>query len=190
MGARHPGAVTESAADASTVAPADAQALAQPNPPPRPADDLPTMTNETTQADLAAAAFDIADYEDMSAAELRIKTPDTGASTPILISIAGPEHPARKRIAQERTRRQRAALQTSGRLQLDDPEDDDEIELGMLVASTLGWSGLTMGGQAVPFSAQEARKLYADPKRRWLRDQVLAGLSKRELFIRRSAAAS
>jgi hypothetical protein len=39
----------------------------------------------------------------------------------------------------------------------------------------------------VPFSPAEARRVYSDPKRRWLRDQVAAALQERELFTRACA---
>jgi hypothetical protein len=52
------------------------------------------------------------------------------------------------------------------------------------VACTLGWTG-----SSLPYSAEAARKLYSDPKRRWLCDQVQAALDERELFMRSSAPA-
>lgn len=133
-------------------------------------------------------SFDIDDFEDLSQADVTIKNPVTGAPTGVVITLAGPEHPARKRILFDRQRRLRAGLQKTGRLQLGDPEDDEQDELDMLIAATLGWSGVRRGGADVPCSAQAARDLYADPKRRWLRDQVKTALDEREAFIQRSAA--
>lgn len=127
--------------------------------------------------------FDFESYEDVSTGVLQVKTP-TGAPTGMQITLAGPEHPDRKRRIFARQRRLRTAMAKTGKLPIADPEDDEADELDELVASTLGWTGAT-----VPYSAEAARKLYADPKRRWLRDQVRSALDDRELFTRASAPA-
>lgn len=126
--------------------------------------------------------FDLDSYEDVESAEIVIKTPD-GAPTAFIITLAGPEHPVRRRIDFDRQRRLRAGLQKTGQLQLGTPEDDFEDETDQLAACTLGWRG-----GSVEFSAAAARALYDNPKRRWIREQVKAGLAERERFIRRSAA--
>lgn len=137
-----------------------------------------------TPAAPAAEVFDFTAFEDTPTAELRIKNPSTGAPTPMLVTLAGPEHPDRKRITFARQRRLRAALSKTGKLQVNDPEDDEAEELDTLVACTLGWQGAP-----VAYSAAECRRLYGDPKRRWLRDQVQAALQERELFTRSSVPA-
>lgn len=129
-----------------------------------------------------AITFDIDAYEDVISAEVRIKDPTTGAPTPMVVTLAGPEHPDRKRMSFAKARRLRAALAKTGKLPMVEPEDDEADELDQLVACTLGWQGAS-----VPYSRDAARKLYADPKRRWLRDQVSASLQERELFTRASA---
>ena len=129
------------------------------------------------------APFDFNSIEDVPSATTRIKD-QGGAPTSMVITLAGPEHPERKRRLFARQRRLRAALAKTGKMPMSDPEDDEADELDDLVASTLGWVGA-----AVPFSPAAARALYADPKRRWLRDQVLAALQERELFTRTSAPA-
>lgn len=128
------------------------------------------------------AAFDFAAFDDVPSGTVRIKDPTTGAPTSMVITLAGPEHPDRKRRLFARQRRMRAALAKTGKLQMSDPEDDEAEELDELVASTLGWEGA-----AVPYSADAARAAYSDGKRRWLRDQVRQALDERELFTRSSA---
>lgn len=125
--------------------------------------------------------FNIEGYEDVTSAELRIKNPATGAPTPMVITLAGPEHADRKRIQFAKQRRLRVELSRTGKLPVTAPEDDDADELELLVVSTLGWVGAS-----VPYSKDAARALYADPKRRWLRDQVSVALNERELFTRAS----
>jgi hypothetical protein len=126
--------------------------------------------------------LDLDAFEDVDRADVRIKDPTTGAPTAMVITLAGPEHPDRKRLVFARQRRLRAVLAKTGKLQVSDPEDDAADQLDMLVACTLGWAGAS-----VPFSRDAARKLYGDARRGWLRDQVQAALDERELFTRSSA---
>jgi hypothetical protein len=133
------------------------------------------MTQDTTTLDLDA-------FEDVTSADVRIKDPTTGAPTPMLVTLAGPEHAERKRLTFAKQRRLRAALAKTGKLPMSDPEDDQADELDMLVACTLGWTGASE-----PYSRDAARRLYADPKRGWLRDQVATALNERELFTRACA---
>jgi hypothetical protein len=128
------------------------------------------------------APFDFGAFEDITSADVRIKDPMTGAPTAMVVTLAGPEHPDRKRITFAKQRRLRASMAKTGKLTIGDPEDDDADEVELLVACTLGWQGA-----AVPYSRDEARKLYNDTRRRWLRDQLQAALQERELFTRGSA---
>jgi hypothetical protein len=133
--------------------------------------------------DTAAPVFDWTAYEDVDRADVKIKTP-AGAATPMVVTLAGPEHPDRKRLTFAKQRRMRAALSKTGKFPVNDPEEDEAEALDVLVASTLGWTGAPE-----PFSTAAARKLYSDPKRRWLRDQIEAAMNERELFTRSSAQA-
>ena len=142
------------------------------------------MTNSTMPQDPAAEALDILAFEDADSADLRIKHPVTGAPTAMVVQIAGPEHPLRRRLVLDRQRRLRAHLAKTGNMHISDPEDDAADDLELTVACTLGWHGA-----AQPDTPAAARALYADPKRRWLRDQVQAGLQDRALFMRSSAPA-
>lgn len=137
------------------------------------------MTDETQ--------FDISDYEDVTACEVVIKHPVTGAPTDLVITVAGPEHPDRRRINFERQRQMRKALQRTGKLQLADPVEDEDADTEMLVACTLGWRGMMLGGVPLEFSKEQVRRVYTDAKRRWLRDQVKTAMEEREAFIARSA---
>lgn len=125
----------------------------------------------------ANATLDLDAYEDSATGELRIKDPVTGAPTPMVVTLAGPEHPERKRLVFARQRRLRATLAKTGKVPVSDPEEDEAEELDTLVACTLGWAGASEA-----FSRDAVRRLYA--KKRWLRDQVAAALQERELFIR------
>jgi hypothetical protein len=130
--------------------------------------------------------FDLDSFEDVSSGEYVVKHPETNQPTAIVVTLAGPEHPNRKKIAFAAQRRLRKVLQQTGKLQLADPEEEEGEEVDMLVACTLGWKGISVGGKALAYSAEAARSLYTDPKRRWLRDQIKAALNEREHFIKRS----
>lgn len=135
------------------------------------------MTADTTKAAAAdAAAFDWAEIEDVPTGEVRIKRPN-GQPTSMVVQLAGPEHPDRRARAMQRQRKLRAEFSRTGRMPVSDPEDDEAEELDDLVANTLGWTGA-----AEPYTRAAARALYADPKRRWLRDQVKAALDERHRF--------
>lgn len=134
------------------------------------------------------ASLDLDDFEDIPVGTLVLLDPKTEMPTTSTITLASAEHEARKRIDLARTRRLRAEYSQKGKIASTDPIDDIAEETDYLVASTLGWS-LTQGGAALPFSTEAARKLYTDPKKAWLRAQVLAGVRKTEIFIKASAKA-
>jgi Holliday junction resolvasome RuvABC ATP-dependent DNA helicase subunit len=54
-------------------------------------------------------------------------------------------------------------------------------QLDFLVKSTFSWAGLTEDGREFPGTPENVRKLYGDPRFKWLRDQV-------EIFVTRSGA--
>lgn len=134
------------------------------------------------------ATLDLDDFEDMPTGVLTLTDPRTEAPTSSTITLASPEHESRKRIDLARTRRLRAEYAQKGKLSSTDPVDDVAEETDYLVAATLGWN-LTQRGEPLPFSPEAARKLYTDPKKGWLRAQVVAGLNKNQLFIKASAKA-
>jgi hypothetical protein len=134
--------------------------------------------------------FDIGVIREASSADLELLHPLTRQKLGATITIAGPEHPQRKKILHERQRRLRAKFAKSQKLTFADPAEEDEDEIELLAACTLGWRGLNSEGAELQFSQQEARKLYSNPELAWLRAQVRAGLDDLELFIKPSASDS
>jgi len=132
-------------------------------------------------------------YKDVPTADVRLRDPETGRPTDTVVTLAGPEHPTRKRIMFDRQRRMRSQLmRNGGKLQLQDPEEDDADETDLLVACIMGWEHMPAGDDPtieLPFSPQAARDMVNDPERRWLRDQLKTALDERERFIRRSEKA-
>lgn len=145
------------------------------------------MNLEVTHS-AAAEDLDLSAHEDVNTSELVLKNPATGAPTNSFVTIIGPEHPARKKIQFDRARRLRQEYAKRGKIEVKDPLEDVEDQTDFLVACTTGWS-LKIDGQPYPFSAANARTLYTDPKRQWLRAQVTRGLDEAERFINSSAKA-
>lgn len=128
--------------------------------------------------------FDIDNFEDVGTGTYAVKHPATGRATPLVLTLAGPEHPKRKKAQFQRVRKLRNQAAKTGKIDFDDPQDEDENTTMEIAGYILGWEGLVAGGKNVEFSPEEAIKLMRDPKRRWLRDQVKAALDERELFIK------
>lgn len=134
-------------------------------------------------------SFDLTQISDAPSAEFAVLHPITKEPIGVTLTLAGPEHQARKKLRIEHQRRVRARIQKAGKLVLDDPESDAAAQVDVLVASTLGWKGLQRDGVEVAFSESAARELYEDKRLAWLREQVLNALDERELFIQTSGAA-
>lgn len=132
--------------------------------------------------------LDIDDFEDLEVGVLTLINPATSEPSSTTITLASKEHPDRKRVDLSKMRKLRAAYVKNGKMPNSDPLDDIAEETDYLVSVTLGWN-LTQGGKELPFSADAARKVYTDPKKQWLRGQVLDALNKNEIFIQGSAKA-
>lgn len=135
-------------------------------------------------------SFNLKRITDAPSAVVEIKDPETGAALGVTFVLAGPEHPKRKQIEFGRQRRIRAGLQKTGKLELQDPEDDDQESRETLAACILGWNGYSDDtGADVAYSPGAALALANDPDMGWLRFQLNTALAERERFIRRSVPA-
>lgn len=111
--------------------------------------------------------------------------PVTGSAVGATVTLAGPEHPQRKAFEFAAAREARRMFQKKNRVTLTDPEDDVESNTDKLVACTLGWEGFADDDEKpIAFSAEAARKLYADPDLAWLRMQLIDALHSLEGFIK------
>ena len=131
-------------------------------------------------------ALDLDALLQVDTAVLVIKHPVTGEPSATTVTIAGPEHPVRKAIVFGRMRAARKQFEKTGAISMTDPVDDEADESDLMARCTLGWN-LTAGGVPVEFNLDVARKVYSDPQRRWLRNQIKTGLDQLELFISGSA---
>jgi hypothetical protein len=129
--------------------------------------------------------FKITSITDALSAPVKIKHPVTGEDLGASITVAGPEHPARKAIEFAKQRKIRSALQKTGKIELGDPAEDELDLADKLTACTLAWDGITDDdGKPIEFSTDAAAKLYATEGLGWLRDQLIAAMGERERFIK------
>lgn len=134
--------------------------------------------------------FDLSKQVGSKSLPMALKNPVTGedfideaSGEPItidLVSIDSDEHQkARHRMANARIRK----ATTSGRATVKSEEmERDAIEL--LVACTKGWHHIQDDDESeLPFTTDNARKIYGNPGFRWLTDQVSAFINERAAFL-------
>lgn len=126
---------------------------------------------------------------DLPYSELVVRHPATGEALPTRITLAGPEHPVRKAALFSRVRARLAEAERDGKMPVTDPTEDDADQTAFAASCTLGWADLPVDGAFLPFSIGAADKLYADPRYRWLRNQVVVALNNSALFIGACATA-
>ncbi len=76
------------------------------------------------------------------------------------------------RTAQRRIQERRTAILARGASLSREDIQRNDIEL--LEACTAGWTALTLDGQPFPYSAENARRLWADPRFEWLTAMAVA----------------
>jgi hypothetical protein len=131
----------------------------------------------------------IRNIKSTSSAQVEIKD-ETGAPTGVFFELAGPTHPKRKAVVFAAARKAQSQYQKSGKLTLDDPEEQVLQGIDNLTAWTLGWSGYTDdAGAAIAFTPAAAKALYEDDSMAWLVDQLNAALNEKERFMQRCATA-
>lgn len=115
---------------------------------------------------------------------MRLLHPGTGKPTKAVITVRGhdsPTYQAKKhemmRANIERARNKDAVERT--------PEEVDQDGIGILVNSTIGWTGLKLDGVDYPYSEANARALYK--KYRWIYEQVDKAVHNRANFLKGSA---
>ncbi len=142
--------------------------------------------NTATQL-LALSFATLLPFDDLPAAEVQIKNPVTGELLPLFVEVMGPEHPQRKKVAFQATRRVREGMVKTGKPSFDDPAQEDAEEPERLADLTLGWRTTPGSGVELPaFSREAAVALFA--AKPWLRHQVKLALDERDRFIKSCAA--
>lgn len=125
--------------------------------------------------------IDLATIRSIKQAELPVTHPVTGKATGAFVTLASPDHPARKQAIAAATRR----LRESGEAQ--EPELLAALTVEAVAASALGWRGFKVDGKELAYSPAAALDLLSKPELKWLREQLAAGLGRQENFIETSA---
>lgn len=142
-------------------------------------------------------AFDLDDIQDLESAEIELLHPKTGNGLGAFVTLAGPEHPDRKRLTMAMIRRMRTeqaraaaanavAVRTGKQpaVNVTDPEDDTAETIENLAAITLAWRGMKFGGQEMACTKQAALDLYRDPKRQWIVRQLIERMNAVDVFTK------
>lgn len=102
--------------------------------------------------------------------------PGTGAAllddqgNPITISVVGKYSDQYIKVQKAQQNRR---LKAAGRKGLKLTADELEAEANELIAACItGWSGIVIGGEVLEFSLGNARKLIANPKMAWVKEQL------------------
>ena len=112
--------------------------------------------------------FAIGRGDSNTGAEMVVKHPGTGEKTDAKIRLAGMDSDVFKKAS--RDMRDRVAKKI----------DEGDAWAGVLVACTLGWSGVELEGKSYAFSPSNAKSLYSACP--WLADQVERFISDRGHF--------
>lgn len=131
------------------------------------------------------APVDLAGIRSLAEAEVGLRHPVSGEPLGARVTLASPDHPARRQAKLDiaRAERERGA-----------PEGDeasieriDAAALELLSRIVLGWQGIRQDGVDIPWSPQAVRDLLAPEAMRWLRNQLLDEAGRLENFIATSA---
>lgn len=108
-----------------------------------------------------------------------VLTQDDGSA--MTITFAG-EDSERYRSATRAATNRRLKAQQSGRQMQLSAEELENDALERIVACTIGWNGIGVSGEALPFSPDNARALFK--KLAWLREQAEAFIGDRSRFLK------
>ena len=129
--------------------------------------------------------FDIDQLEDIQEAEVQLKR--GSEPLPIWVRLAGPEHPKRKGFMFAKQRRMRQSLSKTGKIEFQDPAEDEAEEIELLATCVLGWRNVVRAGKPLECNRANVEALLSDPKRAWFRRSVKAAFEDAEAFIVASA---
>lgn len=109
--------------------------------------------------------------------ELELRHPATKKPLGVFITVLGKESSAYRQhirdIENEAIRKRFERSQKGGEPDLPTAEKREKGEIALVAAVTTGWRNVVLGGEELPFSEANARKLYAEP---WIRAQVDAAV--------------
>lgn len=99
--------------------------------------------------------MDIASLVTSESAECVIRHPQTGAETDIKITVFGVDSPKFREISKAASK-----AKLNAKAQGKESEDGPETDAAFLADMTVGWEGVEMDGKALPFTRENAIKVY------------------------------
>ena len=123
--------------------------------------------------------FDLAQHNYTEIAEagykFELKLPGTGEGTGVFITVRGDQSKTvkafgRKKYAEFKLREQQAKRRGK---EAEDMtlEEAEELSIESAVIRVLGWEGITEKGKDIPFTKENAERIFKDFS--WIKDQVL-----------------
>jgi hypothetical protein len=107
--------------------------------------------------------------------EFELKLPGTGEPTGVLITVRGDQSKtvkafARKKYAEFKLREQQAKRRGK---EVEDMtlEEAEELSIESAVVRVIGWKNLTENGKDVPFTKENAERIFKDFS--WVKDQIM-----------------
>lgn len=113
--------------------------------------------------------------------EREIQVEHKGRKLPIFVTIAGPEHPSRKAVAFEATRRMREIVFSGGKAETD-AETEEAFELAALAGSVISWRGVKVDGVPVECNRANVSRVLGEPRFAWFREFIKAEFDRKEAF--------
>lgn len=107
--------------------------------------------------------------------EFELKLPGTGEPTGVLITVRGDQSKtvkafARKKYAEFKLREQQAKRRGK---EVEDMtlEEAEELSIESAVVRVIGWKNLTENGKDVPFTKENAERIFKDFS--WVKEQIM-----------------
>lgn len=113
-----------------------------------------------------------------------LRHPVTGDLLGARVTLASPDHPARRQARLDIARAQRGSDEVDDATAL---ELVDEAAVEFLARIIFGWEGIKVDGEVLPYSAAAVRELLRPEPMRWLVNQLLNESARTENFIETSA---
>lgn len=124
--------------------------------------------------------------------ELRLTHPESGEPMEAWITVRGYDSATVRQAANNLQREVQVRLSRKrGAAAVYDPAKQDEDEIGLLVAATVGWRGIGLGVDAeTPYTPEAAKRFYSDPGFSWARKQVERAMGEYANFLPASSKSS
>lgn len=108
--------------------------------------------------------------------------PTNGKDLGIKVTVLGRDSDKFRSVQAAQGRKRTAKLQKTNFRGGVDANDIEKDGIELLAACTIGWAGMVLNGQEVPFSLENAIAIYT--KYPWIKEQIDTAVSDRSLFTK------